>query len=183
MSLRSERLRIGTILGLFTLLGVIPIVLAGCSKPGKGNTANWVSFRSESAKFSALYPAPPTVTTEADGERVFLGVYTNPVRALSVRYLPKADTSVSLGDRLSAVRESLHATNMITGDIDVDGNPGMEGSFESDSDGTLLVLRHRMFYMDGALYQIIGVREKGHEGASDIDRFLAGVHFTAKSTP
>jgi hypothetical protein len=166
----------------FALIYLVLLVLTGCtpvrrSRPSSTSAEAWVVFKSDLAKFSVHYPSPPSESVDDAGEHAFRVIYSNGERVLSVRYQPNADTEVTLGERFANVRDQLKADKMELKDTDVRGHRGMEATYQAKVQGEEFVFRHRLFYVGGAFYQVIGVRSARKGGDQDIDRFFESFRF------
>jgi hypothetical protein len=96
---------------------------------------------------------------------------------------PKADMNVPLRDRFANVREEFQIKNMTLADIQVDGHQGLDASYERVREGIKYSCRHRIFYANGALYQLTATTDKGHMDDSDIEDFFSSFHFLPDPAP
>jgi hypothetical protein len=159
------------------------VLVTGCGpqfNPGKVGRSrdDWVQFTSKSGKFTARYPSVPVEKRSEDGKGLVFGAeFANGDRFVQVSIDPQADMDVTLAERLDAIRKKLQTARMSVKDIVVDGHAGLDARYDRTREGITYDHRHQLFYVDGALYQVLGVAVKEPQGAADLDRFAESFHF------
>jgi hypothetical protein len=146
------------------------IALVGCSDSRKVRPVSTgiqstppagtgVQTTSEEGHFTAWFPADPEHTLP-DGDLIHVYYATANGVEFLIRYTPQAALTVSLDERLATTQKFMKSTISTVVSVTMCGFPAKEMSHQYVLDGRRYTSRQRIFYADGAMYQLIVVAQK-----------------------
>lgn len=162
---------------------VLPLAVYGCGRRGKTQIGDdWIDFVHREGNFKVRMPKRPNNSLSKDGkEKRFRAQYQGGEHLVQVSYQKNADVGVSLQDRLAAVinlssvQKSTKPTKFTAGNV-----TGYEAKYDLKSGRTVVRMRHRIFYHDGTMYQLLAAAPKDEFNNADTDRFFSSFQLTSE---
>ena len=163
------------------------MLLLGCGFIGllvwRASNPDWKDFNSPEGRFTATYPGSPKKKSEIDalgntttmfyveadwGHVAYFVGYTD---------LPGAGIVPDPATVLDAAA-SVITTVKSKKPIRIDGHPGIEVDGEIVHNGQKADVTNRIYLVGARMYQVMVVREKGHQRPADFSKFLDSFRLT-----
>jgi hypothetical protein len=126
--------------------------------------------------FTATFPCEPEHTLPSgDLIHEYTAETNDGTVAFLITYTRQADLKISLDELLTATRSVMKSTHATVVPVTMCGLPAKEMSHEYVYDGQPISSRQRIFYANGAMYQLIVVAPKAQGiPEKDAQRFYSG---------
>jgi hypothetical protein len=139
---------------------------------------DWKEFTSKEGKFTVTFPGTPKAETKKDGNGTVTTTYSVVLEKGSIYYMAaftdyvgdaaKAEPKVMLKN----LADSLAKNAKQKKDIQLGDYPGIEMVSELEEMGVKVAMKHRIYFLNGRLYQVVVVSEARLAEKAQFDRFL-----------
>jgi hypothetical protein len=137
----------------------------------------WVDFESSMGGFRAAFPHAPLYGTSVGAkENRYTAEYRDGA-VLRVTYEDGYDGTIDLAEHFR--RLDVGAAPR-PAPVPLGGHPGMEATYEEGEGADAVVVHHRIYQVDGRLYQLIATMKKADPAPAEVERFFSSFRLTSE---